>query len=153
MNKVEMAGRLAARTGLSKAIAREGVDGVFAAIGDALANGEEVRIAGFGTFGTRSRAARTGRNPRTGEAVSVAPWLGGQVADALTFNRTSLRVPLIGSEGTMTHEQREGDAMCVVHRRSLKRFTETRRCRPVHMASAAARASVFQGDGLGRSSR
>ena len=72
MNKVEMAGRLAARTGLSKAIAREGVNGVFAAIGDALANGEEVRIAGFGTFGTRSRAARTGRNPRTGEAVSVS---------------------------------------------------------------------------------
>ena len=72
MNKVEMAGRLAARTGLSKAIAREGVGGVFAAIGDALANGEEVRIAGFGTFGTRSRADRTGRNPRTGEAVSVS---------------------------------------------------------------------------------
>ena len=72
MNKVEMAGRLAAQTGLSKAIAREAVDGVFAAIGDALATGEEVRIAGFGTFGTRSRAARTGRNTRTGEAVSVS---------------------------------------------------------------------------------
>ena len=62
MNKAEMAGRLAARTGLSKAIAREAVDGVFAAIGDALANGEEVQITGLGTFGTRSRA-RTGRNP------------------------------------------------------------------------------------------
>ena len=75
MNKAEMAGRLAARTGLSKAIAREAVDGVFAAIGDALANGEEVGITGFGTFGTfgtRSRAARTGRNPRTGKAVSVS---------------------------------------------------------------------------------
>ena len=56
MNKAEMADRLAARTGLSNAIAREGVDGMFAAIGDALANGEEVRITGFGTFGTRSRA-------------------------------------------------------------------------------------------------
>ena len=72
MNKVEMAGRLATRMGLSKAIAREAVDGVFAAIGEALANGEEVRIAGFGTFGTRSRAARTGRNPGTGEAVSIS---------------------------------------------------------------------------------
>ena len=66
-----MADRLAVRTGLSKADAREAVDSVFATIGDALANGEEVRITGFGTFGTRSRAARTGRNPRTGEAVSV----------------------------------------------------------------------------------
>ena len=70
MNKAEMADRLAARTGLSEAIAGEAVDGVFAAIGDALANGEEVRIAGFGTFGTRSRPACTGRNPGTGEAVS-----------------------------------------------------------------------------------
>ena len=72
MNKAEMADRLAARTGLSKAMAREAVDGVFAAIGDALANGGEVRISGFGTFGSRSRPARTGRNPRTGEAVSIS---------------------------------------------------------------------------------
>ena len=57
MNKAEMADRLAARTGLSKSVAKEAVDGVFAAIGEALANGEEVRIAGFGTFGIRSRPA------------------------------------------------------------------------------------------------
>ncbi len=72
MNKAVMADRLAARTGLSKSVAKEAVDGVFAAIGEALANGEEVRIAGFGTFGIRSRPARTGRNPRTGEAVSIS---------------------------------------------------------------------------------
>ena len=58
MNKAEMADRLAARTGLGKAVAREAVDGVFAIIGEAFADGEEVRIAGFGTFGTRSRPAR-----------------------------------------------------------------------------------------------
>ena len=67
-----MADRLAARTGLDKAAARDAVDGVFAIIGKALADGEEVRITGFGTFGTRSRPARTGRNPRTGEAVSIS---------------------------------------------------------------------------------
>ena len=72
MNKAEMADRLAARTALGKSVAKEAVDDVFAAIGDALANGEEVRIAGFGTFGTRSRPARTGRNPRTREAVSIS---------------------------------------------------------------------------------
>ena len=72
MNKAEAADRLAARAGLSKAVAREAVDGLVAVIGEALANGEEVRIAGFGTFGTRSRPARTGRNPRTGEAVSIS---------------------------------------------------------------------------------
>ena len=72
MNKAGMVDRLAARTGLSKAAADEAVDGVFAVIGDALAAGDEVRIAGFGTFGTRSRPARTGRNPRTGEPVSIS---------------------------------------------------------------------------------
>ena len=71
MNKGEMADRLAARTGLNKAAARDVVDGVFETIGEALANGDEVRIAGFGSFGTRSRAARSGRNPGTGEAISI----------------------------------------------------------------------------------
>ena len=71
MNKTEMAERLAARTGVSKNAARDAVGGVFAIVGEALADGEEVRLTGFGTFGTRSRPARTGRNPRTGEAVSI----------------------------------------------------------------------------------
>ena len=72
MNKVKIAERLAARTGMTKAAAKDAVDGVFEAIGEALANGEEARILGFGTFGTRNRPARTGRNPRTGENVSIA---------------------------------------------------------------------------------
>ena len=72
MNKADVAERLTERTGMSKAVAKDAVDGVFAAIGEALAGGEEVRIAGFGTFGTRYRPARTGRNPRTGETVSIA---------------------------------------------------------------------------------
>ena len=55
MNKAEMAGRLAARTGRNKAVARDAVDGVFAIIGEALADGEDVRVPGFGTVGTRSR--------------------------------------------------------------------------------------------------
>ena len=50
MNKGQMADRLAARTGLNKAAARDAVDGVIETIGEALANGEEVRIAGFGSF-------------------------------------------------------------------------------------------------------
>ena len=62
MNKAGIADRLTARTGLGKSVAKEAVDGEFAVIGDALADGEEVRITGFGTFGTRNRPARTGRN-------------------------------------------------------------------------------------------
>ena len=72
MNKAEITDRLAARIGLNKAAARDAVDGVFATIGEALANGEEVRIAGFGTFAAKTRAARTGRNPQTGEAISIS---------------------------------------------------------------------------------
>ena len=72
MKKVELAERLAARMGMNKAAAKDAVDGVFEVIGQALANGEEARILGFGTFGTRNRPARTGRNPRTGENVSIA---------------------------------------------------------------------------------
>ena len=47
-------------------------EGVVGGNGEALADGEDVRPPGFGTFGTRSRPARTGRNPRTGEAVSIS---------------------------------------------------------------------------------
>ena len=71
MNKSDIGDRLAGRLGLNKAVARDAVDGVFEAIGEALANGEEVRLAGFGTFAARSRAARTGRNPQTGEVLSI----------------------------------------------------------------------------------
>ena len=71
MNKSEIVGRVAWRMGLSKARAEHAVDTVLAAIGEALAKDEEVRIAGFGRFATRSRAARTGRNPRSGERVAI----------------------------------------------------------------------------------
>ena len=57
---------------MSKVAAKDAVDGVFEAICEALANGEEARILGFGTFATRHRPARTGRNPGIGEAVSIS---------------------------------------------------------------------------------
>ena len=71
MKKSEMVGRVAGRMGLTKSAADGAVDAVFEVIAEALAKEEAVRIAGFGTFATRSRSARTGRNPRTGESVSI----------------------------------------------------------------------------------
>ncbi len=79
MNKADIGGLVAARLGLRKAEAEAAVDTVFEAIGDSLASGEDVRIAGFGTFGTRSRTARTGRNPRTGESLNIAASTGTDV--------------------------------------------------------------------------
>ena len=54
------------------AVWRAAVEGVYEVIGEALANGEDARILGSGTFGTRNRPARTARNPRMGENVSIA---------------------------------------------------------------------------------
>ena len=65
MNKSQIADRLAGRMGVSKSAAVGAVDAVFETVGEALAKHEEVRIAGFGTFATKDRPARTGRNPRT----------------------------------------------------------------------------------------
>jgi DNA-binding protein HU-beta len=71
MNKSDIGDRLAGWLGLSKAVAKDAVEGVFEAIVEAMANGEEVRLAGFGTFAAKNRAARTGRNPQTGEVLSI----------------------------------------------------------------------------------
>ncbi len=72
MNRTELGERLANRKGMTKAAAKDAVDGMFEVIGEALANGEDVRILGFGTFGTRARPARKARNPRTGESIEIA---------------------------------------------------------------------------------
>ena len=57
---------------LTKAQAKSLVEGVFAAIRDAAVKGEEVSVPGFGKFKVQHKAARTGRNPRTGESVKIA---------------------------------------------------------------------------------
>ena len=72
MNRSELSAQLAAQFSLDRASADRMVTAVFAAIGDSLANGEAVSIAGFGTFDTKSRPARQGRNPRTGETIAIA---------------------------------------------------------------------------------
>ena len=71
MNKAELTARVAAPTSLSKAGAAAAVKAVFTTIADALAGDETVSIAGFGTFSTKSRSARQGRNPRTGEHIAI----------------------------------------------------------------------------------
>ena len=71
MNNRQLAAHVAAKTSLSKSHAAA-VSAVFSAIADALAGGETVTIAGFGAFSTRSRPVRPGRNPRTGETITIA---------------------------------------------------------------------------------
>lgn len=72
MNKNDLVAAVAEATGLSKADANKAVDAVFDGITGALKKGDEVRLVGFGTFGVAERAASEGRNPRTGEKITIA---------------------------------------------------------------------------------
>lgn len=75
MNKSELVDALASAANLSKTDAGRAVDAIFGTdgvIAHALKAGKKVQITGFGTFETKSREARTGRNPRTGATIQIA---------------------------------------------------------------------------------
>ncbi len=72
MNKAELIDAVADGADISKAAATRAVDTFIDAVTRALKAGDTVTIVGFGTFLVRERAARTGRNPRTGETISIA---------------------------------------------------------------------------------
>ncbi len=71
MNKSELIDKVACDRGVTKAHAKAAVECIFDNIAEALARKESVRLVGFGTFGVRERAARTARNPRTGQNISL----------------------------------------------------------------------------------
>ena len=71
MNKAELIDAVASSTDLSKADATRAVDAVLDNITETLRGGDSVTLVGFGTFEVRSRAARAGRNPQTGEAIQI----------------------------------------------------------------------------------
>ena len=72
MNKSQLAEAAAERAGLSKGEATKALDAVLDSITSALQSGEKVSLTGFGTFEVRDRAARTARNPQTGQEMQVA---------------------------------------------------------------------------------
>lgn len=71
MNKTELISIVAEKANLSKKVTEETIDVLFDSIQEVLSKGEKVVISGFGTFEVRNRVARTGRNPRTGEDISI----------------------------------------------------------------------------------
>jgi len=71
MNKAQLIDAVAETADLSKATASRAVETMLEVITGSLKRGESVALIGFGTFAVRERAARTGRNPRTGEAISI----------------------------------------------------------------------------------
>ena len=72
MNKGELIEAVADSAGISRADATKAVDAVLDSITSTLSNGGSVSLVGFGTFSVKARAARTGRNPRTGEPIQIA---------------------------------------------------------------------------------
>jgi len=72
MNKSELIDAIADDADLSKAAAGRAVDAFVDTVAKALKAGDQVTLVGFGTFMVRERAARSGRNPRTGETIKIA---------------------------------------------------------------------------------
>ena len=89
MNKNELVQQLSDRAGLDKGQAAKALDGVFDIISEALKAGDEVRLTGFGAFSVSERAGGKGRNPQTGEEITIKPSkqprfrAGKQLKDAL----------------------------------------------------------------------
>ena len=71
MNKTEFINEVAEKEGIEKKCAEKAVNAVFATIAQELAKGEKIQLVGFGTFEIRERAEKQGRNPRTGETMTV----------------------------------------------------------------------------------
>ena len=72
MNKTQLVEAVAQKSGLNKKEAEAAVNAITAAITDALKAGDKVQLVGFGTFEVKALAERTGRNPKTGEAMTIA---------------------------------------------------------------------------------
>ena len=72
MNKGELVSAMAEKTGLSKKDTEATLNAFTDIVSDALSKKEKIQLVGFGTFETRERAARTGRNPQTGEELKIS---------------------------------------------------------------------------------
>ena len=85
MNRAELVERVRSASDLTRAQAESVVDAVIHSVIDAVKSGERVSIFGFGSFSPTSRAARTGRNPRTGDPVKIAASRGVRFAPSAAF--------------------------------------------------------------------
>ncbi|CAJ1317241.1 HU family DNA-binding protein [Paenibacillus sp. PK4536] len=72
MNKTDLINNISTSSGLTKRDVETVLNGFLSEITDALTKGDKVQLIGFGTFETRKRAARTGRNPQTGEEINIS---------------------------------------------------------------------------------
>ena len=100
ITKADLLDRVAGSAGVSKADAERVLDSFFGAVVSAAKSGEEVAWPGFGKFGASHRAARTGRNPQTGETIKIAASTG------LKFSR------VVDAEDRAQHQGQEEEVTC-----------------------------------------
>lgn len=72
MNKTDLINSISEKSGLTKKDVENVLNGFLGEVSDALAKGDKVQLIGFGTFETRSRSGRVGRNPQTGKTIEIA---------------------------------------------------------------------------------
>jgi integration host factor subunit alpha len=92
MTKADIVERVADQCGVSKKDSIEMVESVFCILKDTLENGEEVKISGFGKFEVKSKHARKGRNPQTGDAITI------EARRILTFKPSTILKNTINSK-------------------------------------------------------
>ena len=88
MNKSELIDAIAARTDLSKVASGKALDAVIDTIVTAVAKGDGVSLVGFGSFKAAARAAREGKNPKTGEKIKIAATTVPKFSAGATFKTT-----------------------------------------------------------------
>ncbi len=98
VNKAEMVDYMAESAGISKAEATKALNAFLEAVQAALKQGHQVTMMGFGTFAVKTRAARTGRNPKTGEAIQI------QAANVPVFKAGKLLKDTVNSAALVAEE-------------------------------------------------
>lgn len=71
MTKADLVGKMASDAGITKALAEKALNSFISAVTEALGKGEKITLVGFGTFDVAKRSKREGRNPRTGQAITI----------------------------------------------------------------------------------
>ncbi|MBF0141079.1 MAG: HU family DNA-binding protein [Magnetococcales bacterium] len=104
MNKADLVAHVAKAAGMTQVEAEKAISAVVATIQETLVKGEQVTLLGFGSFSVTDRAAKTGRNPRTGEAIQVAACrvphfrAGQTLKDAVSLKSATVPTAIVAAD-------------------------------------------------------
>jgi DNA-binding protein HU-beta len=128
MNRSELVQHIAEQAGINRTTADQAVDAMFEAVMSATKSGEKVQLFGFGTFTPTARAARTGRNPQTGEPVKIAASRSVRFAPAAAFK-------------TALNGNKAGAKKATAKKSASKKSAGAKKATPARKAAAKSTAS------------